>query len=152
MIGKNLNNRYKIERRIGKGAFGEVFRAHDSQLKRDVAIKMLSDAGYEDAFKKRFIRESESMAKLMHPNIVTVFDFGEFNLRPFIVMEYVDGIPLLDVSEKASPDIGDVLRIASQVCNAMSYAHSNGIIHRDLTMKNVHPRWSGRSYRWETSR
>ena len=137
MIDKVLNNRYKIERRIGKGGFGEVYRAHDLQLKRDVAIKILLEDGFQEDFKRRFLQESESMAKLMNPHIVTVFDFGEFDNRPYLVMELVNGISALEMVNKSLPSVADVLRIGSQVCKAMAFAHDNGIIHRDLKLQNV---------------
>ena len=137
MVGKVLMGKYKIEKRIGRGAFGEVYRAFDSSLKRDVAVKFLADPGYEGAFKKRFKRESESMAKLMHSNIVAVFDCGELDNRPFMVMELVDGITLNEMLERSTPDLSEVLRIAGQICAGMSYAHEHGVIHRDLKLTNV---------------
>jgi len=137
MIGTVLNDRYEISRKIGKGAFGVVYLAHDRNLKRDVAIKVLVDPGSGGSYRERFTRESESLAKLMHPNIVTVFDFSDQDGQPYIVMELVDGAPLLQVLEQSDLELGDILGIAAQVCRALAHAHKHGIIHRDLTLRNV---------------
>jgi len=138
MIGTLLDGRYKIQRRIGKGGFAEVYRASDQKLGIDVAVKVLSDLGYEGEHKARFLRETASTAKLMqNTHIVTVLDCGEYNARPYLVMEHVEGINLLELVGKSKPEIGEVLRIAQQVCRAMTHAHENGIIHRDLSLNNV---------------
>jgi serine/threonine protein kinase len=137
MIGKVIEGKYRIDKKIGQGGFGEVYRGSDLNLKRDVAIKILTDAGHEETFKKRFLRESELMAKLMHPNIVTVFDFGEFENRPYLVLEYVNGPPLMEMTEKAGIPLKKVYEYALQACKGMAYAHGQGIIHRDLTLNNI---------------
>jgi serine/threonine protein kinase len=137
MISKIIASKYRIDRRIGQGGFGEVFLGTDLNLKREVAIKVLTDVGYQEAFKRRFLRESEAMAKLMHPNIVTVFDFGEFEGRPYLVLELVTGLALIEMAQKASLSVGQVIRLAIQACRAMAYAHDQGIIHRDLSLKNI---------------
>ncbi len=137
MIGKVIAGKYRIDKKIGQGGFGEVFRGSDLNLKREVAIKILSDVGYEETFKRRFLRESEMMAKLMHPNIVTVFDFGEFERRPYLVLELVHGPSLLEMVQKTQLTVGQVIRLALQVCGAMAYAHGLGIVHRDLSLKNI---------------
>jgi serine/threonine protein kinase len=137
MISKVIASKYRIDRRIGQGGFGEVFLGTDLNLKREVAIKVLTDVGYQEAFKRRFLRESEAMAKLMHPNIVTVFDFGEFEGRPYLVLELVTGLALIEMAQKASLSVGQVIRLAIQACRAMAYAHDQGIIHRDLSLKNI---------------
>jgi serine/threonine protein kinase len=137
MIGTVLNDRYEIARKLGKGAFGEVYLAHDRNLKRDVAVKILLDPGVGGAYHDRFTRESESLAKLMHPNIVTVFDYADQDGQPYIVMEFVDGAPLLDVLEQSQLELREIMRIGAQVCRALAHAHKNGIIHRDLTLRNV---------------
>jgi serine/threonine protein kinase len=137
MIGKVIAGKYRIDKKIGQGGFGEVFRGSDLNLKREVAIKILTDVGYEETFKRRFLRESEMMAKLMHPNIVTVFDFGEFERRPYLVLELVHGPSLLEMVQKTQLTVGQVIRLALQVCGAMAYAHGLGIVHRDLSLKNI---------------
>jgi serine/threonine protein kinase len=137
MIGKVIAGKYRIEERIGQGGFGRVYRGSDLNLKRDVAVKILTDVGYEEDFKRRFLRESETMASLMHPNIVTVFDFGEFEGRPYLVLELVDGPSLMAMAQKTPLSAGQVIRLARQVCEAMAYAHGEGIIHRDLSLRNI---------------
>jgi serine/threonine protein kinase len=137
MIGKVIAGKYRVEKRIGQGGFGEVYRGTDLNLKREVAIKILTDVGYEEAFKKRFLRESEAMARLMHPNIVTVFDFGEIEGRPYLVLELVNGPSLIDMAQKTPLSVGQVINLAVQACRAMAYAHDQGIIHRDLSLKNM---------------
>jgi serine/threonine protein kinase len=137
MIGKVIDGKYRIDERIGQGGFGKVYRGSDLNLKRDVAIKILTDIGYEEDFKRRFLRESEMMAKLMHPNIVTVFDFGEFEGRPYLVLELVDGPSLMAMAQKTPISAGQVITLAGQVCEAMAYAHGQGIIHRDLSLRNI---------------
>jgi serine/threonine protein kinase len=137
MIGTILNEKYKVEKTLGRGAFGEVYRAHDIRLKRDVAIKVLLDVGFEDSFKNRFLGEAQAMAKLLHPNIAAVFDSGEAGNRPFLVMELVEGSSLLEAVESSPAAVRDVVRIGTQVCSGMAYAHERGIIHRDLTLRNI---------------
>lgn len=137
MIGKVIEDKYRIEKKLGQGGFGEVYRGTDLNLKRDVAIKVLTDPGHEEEFKKRFLRESELMAKLMHPNIVTVFGFGEFESRPYLVLEYVNGPPLMEMTEKAAIPLKKICSYAIQACAGMAYAHGQGIIHRDLTLNNI---------------
>jgi serine/threonine protein kinase len=137
MIGKVIAGKYRIDRKIGQGGFGEVYQGADLNLKRDVAIKILTDVGYEETFKRRFLRESEAMAKLMHPNIVTVFDFGEFEHRPYLVLELVDGPSLLEMAQKTPLTVGQVIGLAVQACGAMAYAHEQGVIHRDLSLRNM---------------
>ena len=137
MIGEEIAGKYRIDKRIGHGGFGQVYRGTDLNLKRDVAIKLLTDIGYEGAFRRRFLRESEMMAKLMHPNIVTVFDFGEYEGKPYLVLELVNGPTLMEMAERSSLNLAQIIKIALQVCNAMAFAHDQGIIHRDLSLKNI---------------
>lgn len=137
MIGNVIDGKYKIEKKIGKGGFGTVYRAFDQNLKRSVAVKVLSRGGTEESFKKRFFREAESLAKMNHPNIVTVYDCGEFEEQPYLVMELINGPALNDLIVKTSLTLAQIYSLSSQVCKAMSYAHGLGIIHRDLTLKNI---------------
>ena len=137
MIGSVLSGKYQIEKKIGEGGFGAVYRGTDTNLKRPVAVKILKEDGVGEAFKTRFLRESESMAKLNHPNIVTVFDYGEHNKLPYLAMEFVNGPSLKDLAMKSVLSLQQVLGFAQQICSAMAYAHSHHIIHRDLTLKNI---------------
>jgi serine/threonine protein kinase len=137
MIGTILQDRYQIERRIGRGGFAQVYRGFDTKLKRPVAVKVLDEAGDMARVKTRFLREAESMAKCNHPNIAAVYDYAEHNNQPYMVMEYIDGPTLLDLVEKSPLTPRQTCAIALQVCRGMSYAHKNGVIHRDLTLRNV---------------
>lgn len=137
MIGIVINEKYKVEKKIGKGGFGVVYRAFDQNLKRPVAIKLLNRIGVEEDFKKRFFREAESLAKMNHPNIVTIYDCGELNQQPYLVMELVNGPALSDLIAKTSLTLAQLYSLSTQVCKAMAYAHDQGIIHRDLTLKNI---------------
>ena len=137
MTGILLDNKYRLDKKIGKGGFGDVYRGFDLNLKRTVAVKILSSVGGKEDFKKRFLREAESLAKMNYPNIVTVYDCGEYNDRPYIVMELVHGPSLHQLVSETKITAQQVGAIAEQVCAAMSYAHEQGIIHRDLTLKNI---------------
>jgi serine/threonine protein kinase len=137
MVGQVIDGKYRIDRRIGQGGFGEVFRGYDLNLKRDVAIKVLADAGKNEAFRRRFVRESEMMARLMHPHIVTVFDFGEHEGIPYLVMELVNGPALQEMADKGNLPINQVVAFGGQICSAMSYAHGQAVVHRDLSLKNI---------------
>jgi len=137
MIGSVLQDRYAVEKQIGEGGFATVYRGHDNKLKRPVAIKVLTDVNKNSTTATRFLREAESMAKFNHPNIATVYDYAEHNGRPYLVMEYITGPTLLELAEKAELTPAQVCTIARQICQAMAYAHKLGVIHRDLTLRNV---------------
>jgi tetratricopeptide (TPR) repeat protein/predicted Ser/Thr protein kinase len=134
MIGSRLNDRYVIEAEIGHGGMGTVYRGHDDTLDRDVAIKLLTKTGLGTEGRARLLQEAQAIAKLNHPNIVTVYDAGETEKLPFIVMEFVEGLTL---HEKQPASLEEILTIMSQVCAALEHAHSSGIIHRDLKPENV---------------
>ena len=137
MIGKVLQDKYKIERRIDRGGFAEVFQGVHTKLKMPVAIKVLDERMTQTAARSRFLREAESMAKLSHPNIATVHDFAEHEGRPYIVMEFVNGPNLMDLAKNTTLTVPQICSLMLQVCQAMSYAHKQGIIHRDLTLRNI---------------
>ncbi len=137
MIGTVIDGKYRIEKKIGRGGFGTVYRATDLKLKRPVALKFLESVSPSESARARFQRESEALALLNHPHIVTIFDCGEHGDRPYLVMELIDGPTLHDIAAQALPDLGDVLGWASQVCVGMAFAHGRGFIHRDLTLKNI---------------
>jgi len=134
MIGLTLLNRYQIEDELGKGGMGIVYKAHDTLLKRAVAIKFLNTAGVGTEGKARLLQEARAAARLNHPNIVSVYDAGEADGSPFIVMELVNG-DTLRKTEK--PALSDALIMARQICLALEHAHENGIIHRDLKLENI---------------
>lgn len=134
MIGLHLNDRYVIETEIGHGGMGTVYRGHDDTLDRDVAIKLLTKTGLGTEGRARLLQEAQAIAKLNHPNIVTVYDAGETEELPFIVMEFVEGMTL---HEKQLESLEEILAIMIQVCAALEHAHASGIIHRDLKPENV---------------
>jgi serine/threonine protein kinase len=102
MIGTTLQDRYTIEKRIGRGGFAQVYRGFDTKLKRAVAVKVLDEASDMSKIKSRFLREAESMAKCNHPNIAAVYDYAEHKGQPYMVMEYIDGPTLLELAEKTA--------------------------------------------------
>src|SRR3954453_10161379 len=122
--------------RIGEGAMGEVFRAHDPVLDRHVALKVIH-AGDDDR-RLRFRREAQSAARLAHPNIVVVHDFGEDSGRFFMAMELLDGSDLKRlIRENTFTDLRSKLDVMEQICDAVAFAHATNIIHRDLKPANI---------------
>jgi eukaryotic-like serine/threonine-protein kinase len=129
---------YAIVSRLGAGGMGEVYRARDTRLDRDVAIKVLPDALQADAeFRERFDREARAISQLSHPHICTLFDVGEDRGRAFLVMECLEGVTLGDRLEKGPLSVDEALRIGIQIADALSAAHARGIVHRDLKPGNV---------------
>lgn len=129
-----LNERYRLDKEIGQGGMGTVYRAHDSVLDRDVAVKLMSNAKLGTEGRTRLLHEAKVVAKLNHPNIVSVFDAGEIEENSFIVMELVAGESLHD---KPPKKLEEIIEIACQVCAALEHAHKNGVVHRDLKPENV---------------
>lgn len=134
-----MNNRYKILELVGEGGMATIYRAEDLRLKRIVAIKVLSEKLARDGeILSRFIREAQSAARLVHPNIVNIFDIGESDGINYIVMEYLESRNLKDIIQDNAPYSPDVaLKIFLQVAEALKFAHENGIIHRDVKPQNV---------------
>jgi tetratricopeptide (TPR) repeat protein len=134
MMDKLLLDRYQLEAELGSGGMGVVYRARDNLLERDVAVKLLSTGSTGSQGHSRLLEEARSAARLNHPNIVSIYDVGEADGTPFIIMEFVEGKTL----EADKPEtIGEVVLIARQLCAALEHAHSYGIIHRDLKPENV---------------
>ncbi len=131
-IGTTIKDRYRIEAEIGRGGMGMVYRAHDTVLDRDVAIKILATAAVES--RARLEREARAAARLNHPNIITVYDAGETADVPYIVMELAPGHSLYDQPPKS---IDEIIAIARQISAALEHAHAQGIIHRDLKPENI---------------
>jgi serine/threonine-protein kinase len=133
--------RYRLERRLGVGGMATVRLAFDTRLERHVAVKLLAEHLAEDRnFVSRFRREALAVAKLVHPNIVQVYDFGtdERTDRQYIVMEYVDGqsgAELLREHGRLTP--ADAVSILTQACRGLAYAHRNGVVHRDVKPGNL---------------
>ncbi|MDQ0215079.1 serine/threonine-protein kinase [Oikeobacillus pervagus] len=139
LIGKRLNDRYKIKEMIGGGGMANVYLARDMILERDVAIKVLRlDFATEEEFIRRFQREAQSTTSLVHPNIVNIFDVGEEDDIYYIVMEFVDGMTLKQYIQQYSPiPVEKAIDIMKQLALAISHAHQNSIIHRDIKPQNI---------------
>ncbi len=139
MVGEVLDGRYEVEELVGTGGMSSVYRAHDRLLERKVALKVLHQQyGDDPDYVERFRREARAVAALSHPNIVTVIDRGEHEGRQFIVFEYVDGENLKRLIERrgAAP-VATALELAMQIARALSFAHQNGLVHRDVKPQNV---------------
>src|SRR5215831_14736173 len=136
-IGQQLGS-YEIIALLGKGGMGEVYRAHDTKLKRDVAIKILPEEFSSDADRvSRFLREAEVLASLNHPNIAAIHNLEESGGTRFLVLELVEGETLADRIARGPVPVEEALHIATQICEALEVAHEKGIIHRDLKPANV---------------
>jgi len=134
------NGRYAVLKKLGEGGKGIVFKARDTSLNRVVAIKMLKNPVTSGEAYTRFMTEAQSVAKLNHPNIVSIHDIGKEDGKQFFVLEFVEGHDLRDLIETSLEgrcDIPTVLRIGIDVCNALQYAHSQGILHRDIKPENI---------------
>ncbi len=141
--------RYEITEKIGSGGMGEVYLAWDPKINRKVAIKkilvMKSDTDTRDDRLKRFYREAELTGKLLHPNIVTVFDFQDEEGEPFIVMEYIEGRTLRSIiNDRKSRCSVNPMQIGEQACEGLRYAHSHKVIHRDIKPENLLMRPDGK--------
>jgi hypothetical protein len=134
--GKRLGH-YEIVEFIGEGGMGEVYRAHDVRLRRDVAVKVLQASELDADSWARFEREAHSASALNHPNICTVHDVGEADGQPYLVMEFVDGVTLRKVIEDGTLDPTRVVPLAIQIADALEAAHAKNIIHRDVKPGNV---------------
>jgi serine/threonine-protein kinase len=139
MVGDVLSDRYELEELVGTGGMSSVFRAHDRLLDRKVALKILHQQYTEDAdYVERFRREARAVAALSHPNIVTVIDRGEHESKQFIVFEYVDGENLKALIERRGPaPVATALELAMQIARGLSFAHQQGLIHRDVKPQNI---------------
>jgi tetratricopeptide (TPR) repeat protein/predicted Ser/Thr protein kinase len=134
MVNTLLINRYRLDDQLGQGGMGVVYCAHDTFLDRRVAVKVLSSGTLGTEGRVRLLHEARATAQLNHPNIVAVYDAGEADGEPFIVMEYVEGETLYD---HRPGSIQETLSVIQQVCAALEHAHEHGIIHRDLKPENV---------------
>ena len=129
---------YEVLSRLGAGGMGEVWRARDSRLQREVAIKVLTGELAADAGRlKRFEKEARSASALNHPNIVTIYDIGQSDSVPYIAMELVEGKTLRELLHVGALPTKRVLNAAAQVADGLARAHEAGIVHRDLKPENV---------------
>jgi eukaryotic-like serine/threonine-protein kinase len=144
MINQRLSH-YRIIEKIGAGGMGVVYRAHDEQLDRDVAIKVLPPGSLADeAARKRFRKEALSLARLNHPNIATVHEFGTQDDTDFLVTEYIAGITLDTKLVQGPLSIPEIVRLGGQIADGLSAAHLQGIVHRDLKPGNLRLTVDGR--------
>ncbi len=142
---ERISTNYKIEKEIGRGGMGIVYLATDERLERQVAIKVLNMSFMEDCAEndtddiiERFNREAKAVANLSHPNIVNIYDIGSENDLNYMVMEYIEGIDLSKIkAKKIELSLKQIINIGIQICNALSFAHSKGIVHRDIKPANI---------------
>ena len=135
--GENVGP-YRIIEQLGQGGMATVFKAYHPNLDRYVAIKVLHPAFSQDPqFTERFEREARVVAKLDHPNIVPVFDYADHNGQSYIVMKFIEGETLKGVIDRQWPGKDQILGIVQSVGAALTYAHSQGVLHRDVKPSNV---------------
>jgi serine/threonine protein kinase len=136
-LGTRFGN-YEIVAPLGAGGMGEVYRARDEKLGRDIALKILPEIFARDAERMaRFQREAKVLASLNHPNVATIHGLEDSGCTPALIMELVEGPTLADRIRQGPIPIDEALRIARQICEALEYAHERGIVHRDLKPANV---------------
>ena len=138
-----LISHYKIRSMIGAGGMGEVYLAEDTQLERNVALKILpAQLASDEQRMRRFAQEARAVSSLNHPNIITIYEVGEVDSTHFIATEYVDGLTLRQVMAKR-PTLGEIFDISIQITSALSTAHESGIVHRDIKPENIMLRRDG---------
>jgi eukaryotic-like serine/threonine-protein kinase len=139
VIGELVAGRYEIQKLLGSGGMSSVFLARDRQLERPVALKVLHEHfSHDPEYIERFRREARAIAKLSHPNVVTIIDRGEFEGRQYIVFEYVEGDNLKQLVAGGGPlPVEQALALAHQVARGLAFAHEHGIVHRDVKPHNV---------------
>jgi serine/threonine protein kinase/Tfp pilus assembly protein PilF len=137
LIGKTLGH-YRVIEKLGAGGMGEVYRAHDEQLDRDVAVKVLPAESFSDpAARVRLLREARAAASLNHPNISTIYGVGEAEGQAYIAMELVEGRPLSHHLADGPLAAEQLLRYGLHIAGALAHAHEHGIVHRDLKCANI---------------
>lgn len=140
-VEDTLLGKFAVTRRLGRGGMGAVYQGYDAALDRRVAIKTLTSNDITDRdSRERFEREARAAAKLQHPNIVTMYELGNFGKteRPYIVMEFLEGTDLTKaIREEPTMPLAEVLDVAVQLCRALDFAHRHGVVHRDMKPANV---------------
>ncbi|MFC1764167.1 serine/threonine-protein kinase [Planctomycetota bacterium] len=128
----------EIQEQIGAGGMGAVYKARQKDLDRTVALKILAPRGKDDAsFAPRFTREAQALARLSHPHIVAVHDFGQAGELYYFIMEFVDGTNLRQIQQAGILSPKEALAIIPQICTALQYAHDQGVVHRDIKPENI---------------
>src|SRR5262249_34255610 len=136
-VGTRLGS-FEVTALLGKGGMGEVYRARDTKLKREVAIKILPDEFSRDPARvNRFEREAEVLASLNHPNIGAIYDLEETGETRFLVLELVEGETLAERTQRGPIPVEEALDIARHIADALEAAHEKGVVHRDLKPANV---------------
>ena len=143
MDTRRLVGRYELIRRLGSGSMGDVYEAHDPKIDRRVAIKILRpdlierSAG-QGRWTERFLQEARAAGRLLHPNIITLYDYGDDEGVPFFAMEFVEGENLSVLLKRNGPlPVSDALTVATQILEALEFAHSRGVVHRDVKPSNI---------------
>ncbi len=137
MIGKTFGS-YKIVGQLGQGGMASVYRGYQEAIDRSVAIKIMpAELLHDPNFIKRFINEARTLAKLSHPNILPLYDFGEANSVPYIIMPLMSGGTLVDRIRRGPMSPADAARILVPIADALDYAHSQGLLHRDIKPNNI---------------
>jgi predicted Ser/Thr protein kinase len=138
-VGEVIGGRYELEELVGRGGMSGVYRARDTVLEREVAIKLLDERfSHDDEYVERFRREARAIARLAHPNVVTIIDRGNRDGRQYIVFEYVRGENLKELLRREGPlPVGRGLSLAYQIAQALASAHALGIVHRDVKPQNI---------------
>jgi eukaryotic-like serine/threonine-protein kinase len=138
-IGPSKIGKYDVEERVGEGAMGIVYRALDPVLQRRVAIKVMSDAfAQNDDLRERFLREAQAAGSLQHPNVITIYDFGEVEGHLYIAMEFVEGQDVAELLAHEVPlTVTHKVDIAIGVLQGLAFAHKRGIVHRDIKPANI---------------
>lgn len=137
MIGRIVEEEYRVTEVIGEGAFGTVYRAEDLRLGRAVALKMLNKAAASEREIRRFLSEGRILASLSHPNVVQIFRLGECDGNPYIVMECLEGRSLRDVLGRERLSLRRGLETMLQIARGLGAVHARGIVHRDLSTNNI---------------
>src|SRR5215471_3130449 len=128
---------YTITGKLGEGGMGVVYRANDTRLNRPVALKMILDSGDDEDSRKRFLREAQAAARVTHPNICRLYDIGELDGRPFLVMELLEGESISERLQRGPLPLEEALQVMLGILSALAALHRSSIVHRDLKPSNV---------------